>query len=66
MRYIETVIKVQIKDDGTPMDEVVSFVQSQAEFVVRAVTDVLDVGNAHAWTTRHEDGLKVLYRRPPA
>lgn len=54
MRYIETVIKVQIKEDGTPMDEVVSFVQAEAENVAGRVRALMDVGNAHAWTSRHE------------
>jgi hypothetical protein len=54
MRYIETVIKVEVKDDGTPMDEVVYFVQAEAEKVAKATRRFMDVGNAHAWTSRHE------------
>lgn len=54
MKYIKTTIKVQIKDDGTPIDEVVGFVQSQALAVTAVVQDHLDVGATHAWTTRHQ------------
>lgn len=54
MRYIETVIKVQIKEDGTPIDEVVAKVQSWATDVAADARRHLDVGNAHAWTSRHE------------
>ena len=54
MRYIETVIKVAIDEEGDSPDEVIAFVEHEVSNVVGLVRETLTVGNAHYWSTRHE------------
>ena len=54
MKYFETTIKVEIKEDGTDIVEVMADVQGQAQRIAKYIRSVYKVGNAHAWSTRHE------------